>query len=44
MADLYNVFNSDATISEVTAVGPSLGQASEVVQGRLLRLGVQWKF
>jgi hypothetical protein len=44
MADLYNVFNSDATIGEVTAVGPSLGQASEVVQGRLLRLGVQWKF
>ena len=44
MADLYNVLNSDATISEVTAVGPSLGQASEVVQGRLLRVGVQWKF
>ena len=44
MADLYNVFNSDATIGEVTAVGPSLGQASEVVQGRLLRLGLQWKF
>jgi hypothetical protein len=44
MADVYNLLNSDATIGEVQAVGPSLGQASEVVQGRLLRLGIQWKF
>ena len=44
LADIYNMLNSDATISEVQTVGPSLGRASEVVQGRLLRLGVQWNF
>ncbi len=44
MADLYNLLNSDATIGEVTAVGPRLGAPSEVVQGRLLRLGLQWQF
>jgi hypothetical protein len=44
MADLYNLLNSDATIGEVTAVGPRLGVASEVVQGRFLRLGLQWFF
>ena len=44
IADIYNVFNDNAAISQVTAVGPSLGQTSEIIQGRLLRLGLQWTF
>jgi hypothetical protein len=44
IADLYNLFNDNAAISEVTAVGPSLGHPSEIIQGRLLRLGIQWNF
>ena len=44
IADIYNVFNDNADISQVTAVGPSLGQTSEIIQGRLLRLGIQWTF
>ena len=44
MGDIYNLLNSDATINEVTAIGPRLGAASEVVQGRLLRVGFQWHF
>ncbi len=44
IADLYNLFNDNAAISQVTAVGPSLGQTSEIIQGRLLRLGIQWTF
>jgi hypothetical protein len=44
LADIYNLLNSDATIGEVTAVGIRLGAPSEVVQGRLLRLGLQWHF
>jgi len=44
IADVYNIFNDNAAISQVTAVGPSLGQTSEIIQGRLLRLGLQWNF
>jgi hypothetical protein len=44
IADVYNLFNDNAAIGQVTAVGPSLGQVSEIIQGRLLRLGVQWTF
>jgi hypothetical protein len=44
IADLYNLLNDNAAISQVTAVGPSLGQVSEIIQGRLLRLGIQWNF
>jgi hypothetical protein len=44
IADLYNLLNDNASIGQVTAVGPSLGQVSEIIQGRLLRLGLQWNF
>jgi hypothetical protein len=44
VGDMYNLLNSDATINEVTAIGPRLGAASEVVQGRLLRVGFEWRF
>lgn len=44
IADLYNIFNSNATVSEVTTVGPSLGTPSEILQARFLRLGIQMRF
>jgi hypothetical protein len=44
LADIYNIFNSNATVSEVTTVGPSLGTPSEILQARFLRLGVQITF
>jgi hypothetical protein len=44
IADVYNVFNSNATLGEVTAVGPSLGRPSEILIGRMLRLGAQMRF
>ena len=44
IADLYNLLNSNATTGEVTAVGPSLGQPSGILQSRYVRFGVQMKF
>jgi len=44
IADLYNILNSNATVGEVTVVGPSLGRPSEILQARFLRLGIQLKF
>jgi Carboxypeptidase regulatory-like domain len=42
--DLFNVFNSSAVTSAVTTVGPSLLEPSNIVDGRLLRLGGQITF
>ena len=39
MADLYNVFNSNAVTSAVTTIGPSLLKPSNIDMGRMLRLG-----
>jgi hypothetical protein len=44
IADIYNVLNSNATTGEVTTIGPSLGRPSAILDGRLLRVGVQMKF
>jgi hypothetical protein len=44
IADLYNLLNSNATTGEVQTVGPSLGRPSEILEGRILRLGVQMTF
>lgn len=44
IADIYNVLNSNATIGEVQVVGPSLGRPSDIVPGRMLRVGTQIKF
>jgi outer membrane receptor protein involved in Fe transport len=44
VADVYNLLNSNATTGEVQAVGSSLGRPDGIVDGRLLRLGVQWRF
>jgi hypothetical protein len=44
IADVFNVLNSNATTGEVTTVGPSLGRPSAILDGRLLRLGIQMTF
>jgi hypothetical protein len=44
LADIYNVLNSNATTGEVTTIGPSLGRPSGILDGRLLRLGIQLTF
>jgi hypothetical protein len=44
IGDIYNVLNANATTGEVQSVGPSLGRPSSIVDGRLLRLGAQFKF
>lgn len=44
IADVYNILNSNATLGEVTVVGPALGRPSEILNARMLRLGIQMKF
>jgi hypothetical protein len=44
IADIYNVLNSNATVGEVQVVGPNLGRPSDIVPGRMLRLGAQVRF
>jgi len=44
IADIYNVLNSNAVIGEVTTIGSSLGRPSGIIEGRLLRLGIQMTF
>lgn len=44
LADVFNVLNTNATTGEVQTVGSSLGRPSEIIEGRLLRVGVQIKF
>lgn len=43
-ADLFNVFNSSAVTSAVTTIGPSLLRPSNIVMGRMLRLGETFSF
>ncbi|MGH9415710.1 MAG: TonB-dependent receptor [Terriglobales bacterium] len=43
-ADLFNVFNSSAITSETTTYGPGLGTPSNIVMGRMLRLGAHVTF
>jgi hypothetical protein len=44
MLDLYNALNESATLSQVITVGPALGEVSENVDGRLLRIGARIRF
>ncbi len=44
IADLFNVLNANATTGEVQTVGSSLGRPSEILDARMLRLGVQFRF
>lgn len=44
LLDTFNVFNSSAITSAVTTVGPSLLKPSNIVDGRVFRLGGQVRF
>jgi hypothetical protein len=43
-ADIFNVLNANAPVGEVQVWGSSLGRPSSIVDGRLLRLGAQFRF
>ena len=42
--DLYNVFNAATILATNTTYGASWGNVTQIVNGRLLRLGAQWDF
>ncbi|HTU99102.1 MAG TPA: hypothetical protein VMF13_01080, partial [Luteitalea sp.] len=44
LVELYNVFNENASLTEVEQVGPALGRISRNLDARLLRLGVKVNF
>jgi len=43
-ADLYNLFNVNTVLSEVTTYGPSLGRVSSTINPRIARIGVKVNF
>ena len=42
--DLYNVFNRATILATNTTYGPSWGNVTQIINGRLLRIGAQWDF
>ena len=44
IVEIFNILNSNATTGEVTTVGPALGTPSSILDGRLVRVGIQMKF
>jgi hypothetical protein len=42
--DVFNLFNSSAVLTELQVFGPSLGQPTSILQGRLLRLSASFRF
>jgi hypothetical protein len=42
--DIFNVTNSNVVLSEVTTYGPTLGNPTQILQPRLLRLSFNMKF
>ena len=42
--DFFNALNGNATFTQNTNVGGSLGQVQSILQGRMMRLGFQMKF
>jgi hypothetical protein len=44
LAELYNLSNENASLSEVTTVGPTFGRISSNVDGRIARFGVKVLF
>lgn len=44
LAELYNLTNENAALSEVTTVGPTFGRISSNVDGRIARFGLKLAF
>src|SRR5690606_1619466 len=42
--DLYNVVNRATILATNTTYGAAWGNVTQIINGRLLRLGVQWDF
>ena len=43
-ADLYNVFNAATVLATNTTYGAAWRDVTQILNGRLLRLGAQWDF
>lgn len=44
MADLYNVFNDNGVVRLNTTYGPNWLRPTQILEGRLFKVGVQWNF
>ena len=44
IGDLFNALNANSPTGEVQVIGSSLGRPSAIVDGRLFRVGLQFKF
>jgi hypothetical protein len=44
IGDLFNALNANSPTGEVQVIGASLGRPSAIVDGRLFRVGLQFKF
>ena len=44
MAELYNVLNENASLSQVTTVGPTFGRVSSNIDGRIAKFGLKIQF
>jgi hypothetical protein len=44
VAELYNVLNENASLSQVTTVGPTFGRVSSNVDGRIAKFGLKILF
>jgi hypothetical protein len=42
--DLYNVFNAATVLAINTTYGPAWRNVTQILNGRLLRVGAQWDF
>jgi len=42
--DIFNVTNGGAVRARTTQLGPTYGQAADMVRGRLIKLGLNVKF
>ncbi|MGH9321896.1 MAG: hypothetical protein ACRD3V_18670, partial [Vicinamibacteria bacterium] len=42
--DVYNLFNANTVLGEVTTLGPSLGRVSTTINPRLIRFGAKLNF
>ncbi|MGH9333352.1 MAG: TonB-dependent receptor plug domain-containing protein, partial [Vicinamibacteria bacterium] len=42
--DLYNLFNANTVLNEVTTLGPNLGQVSSTINPRVVRIGFKMNF
>jgi len=42
--DIFNTLNSNTVLNQIFNVGPALDRPTEILQGRVVRLGAQLHF